>query len=167
MPPQLIEMPLYPMPGPIPETVATFIDEGLRRSKPIDCFDFVPCDYPTLYTALAAANRGRFCEWGSGMGIGIGLAEMLGFDSLGIEIDAAMATASRELLRDFGLSARVETGSYFELQRDADIYFSYCWPGQLARVEDRFASAAPESSQLWTYYSAGDIRGKVKREAPS
>ncbi len=58
--------------------------------------------------------RARFCEWGSGIGVVTAMAEMLGFEACGIEIDAPLAAASRELLRDFKLSAPIETGDYLE-----------------------------------------------------
>ena len=94
----------------ISNSVSEFIEEGLRRSKAIDCFDFVPSNYQVVYAVLDTMPRGRFCEWGSGIGIVTGLSEMLGFDACGIEIDEQMAAASRELLADFDLSATIETG---------------------------------------------------------
>ena len=106
--------------------------------------------------------RGRFCEWGSGMGIVTGLAEMLSFDACGIEINEEMAAASRELLTDFGLSATIKTGDYLKISHDADIYFTYCWPGQMPRVEKHFLSATPRHARLLICHGAQDIRCKVK-----
>ncbi len=102
------------------------------------------------------------CEWGSGMGIGVGLAEMLGFKSYGIEIDPALAAASRVLLAEFGLSAKVATGSYFDRRRDADVYFTYCWPGQMPRVEEHFLLVAPSNARLLICHGAEDIRCRAK-----
>ena len=144
------------------KSVSEFIDEGLRRSKTIDCFDFVPSNYQMVYAVLSTMPRGIFCEWGSGIGIVTGLADMLGFDACGIEINEQMAAASRELLEDFGLSAAIETGDYFKINCDADVYFVYCWPGQMQRVEQHFLSMTPDQAKLLIYYSAEDIRCKVK-----
>ena len=96
------------------------------------------------------------------MGIGVGLAASLGFQAYGIEIDADMATASRTLLTDFDLNATVKTASYFEEHPDADVYFAYCWPGQMMRVEEHFLKVAPHNSRLLIGHGAKDIRCKVK-----
>ena len=47
-----------------------------------------------VYNVLCAIPRGRFCEWGSGMGVVTGLAETLGFNAYGIEINADLAAAA-------------------------------------------------------------------------
>jgi hypothetical protein len=158
----LIEIPVESTVRAMPKSVSDFIDEGLRRSKTIDCFDFVPSNYRMVYSVLWPIPRERFCEWGSGIGIVTGMAEMLGFDAFGIEIDAQMAAASRELLSDFGLCATIETGDYFEIGRDSDIYFTYCWPGQMSRVEQHFVSVTPDHARLLICHGAEDIRCKVK-----
>lgn len=146
----------------ISKPVSEFIDEGLRRSKKIDCFDFVPSNYQVVYSVLDTMPRGRFCEWGSGIGIVTGLADMLGFDACGIEINEQMASASRELLVDFSLSATIETGDYFEISQEADIYFTYCWPGQMSRVEQHFLSTTQTHAMLLICHGAEDVRCKVK-----
>ena len=146
----------------ISKPVSEFIEEGLRRSKTIDCFDFVPSNYQVVYSALDTMPRGRFCEWGSGIGIVTGLAEMLGFDACGIETNERMAAASRELLSGFGLSAAIKTGDYFEISHDADIYFTYCWPGKIPRVEHHFLSVTPDNARLLIYHGEEDVRCEVK-----
>lgn len=146
----------------ITKPVSEFIEEGLRRSKAIDCFDFIPSNYQVVYAVLDKMPRVRFCEWGSGIGIVTGMAEMLGFDACGIEINEQMAAASRELLTDFDLSATIETGDYFEISQDADIYFTYCWPGQMSRVEQHFLSTTQTHAMLLICHGAEDVRCKVK-----
>lgn len=158
----LREIPLNSSIRVISKSVSEFIDEGLRRSKTIDCFDFVPSDYQIAYAILYAMPRGRFCEWGSGMGIVTGLADMLSFDACGIEINKQMAAASRKLLADFGLSATIKTGDYLEISHDADIYYTYCWPSQMLHVQKHFLSAAPKHARLLICHGAQDIRCKVK-----
>jgi hypothetical protein len=159
---QLRQVPLAHSPEPVPDSAVAFVQEGLRRAKAIDCFDFVPSDFLSLYAILANIPRGRFCEWGSGMGIGVGLAASLGFEAHGIEIDPALATASRSLLTDFGLSATVTTGSYFDEHLAADVYFTYCWPSQMMKVEEHFLKVAPQESRLLICHGAEDIRCKTK-----
>jgi hypothetical protein len=149
--------------GPLTRRATQFINEGLRRAQEIDCFDFIPSNYRVFHAVLAALPRGRFCEWGSGMGIATGLAEMLGFTAHGIEIDAPLAAASRRLLADFGLSATIDTGDYLQIDHPADVYFTYCWPSRMPAAEQRFLSAAPQHAQLLICHGAEDIRRKVKQ----
>jgi hypothetical protein len=154
----LIELPLVPVSAELPERGRQLIDEGLARSRAIDCFDFVPCDYRVFYGTLAALKPGVFCEWGSGMGIAAGLAELLGFDAHGIEIDAALAAASRLLLAELGFRVAIEQGDYLVVDIRADVYFAYCWPGQMLQVQQRFENIAPPHAQLLLAYGAEDLR---------
>jgi len=164
---ELQEIPLERSSGPLAKSVWEFIDEGLRRGKSIDCFDYVPSNYDVVYAALSALPRGRFCEWGSGMGIITGLAEMLGFDAHGLELDPGLVTASRRLLADFGLSATVQTGSYFDVHHAADVYFVYCWPGQVSRTEEHFLATAAEGARLLVYFGPDDFRCEIKTSIDS
>jgi len=159
---QLHQVPLVHSTEPVPDPAVAFAQEGLDRAKAIDCFDFVPSSFSSLYAILVNISRGRFCEWGSGIGIGVGMAASLGFDACGIEIDPALAVASRSLLTDFGLSATVTTGSYFDEHPAADVYFTYCWPGQMMKVEEHFLKVAPQESRLLICHGAEDIRCKIK-----
>ena len=59
---QLREVLLAPRAGPIPEFPANFAEEGLRRSKTINCFDFVPSNYCVLYAILSNLPRGSMTE---------------------------------------------------------------------------------------------------------
>ena len=161
----LAEIPMVWSPCEPPDAVREFAEEGLRRSKGIDCFDFVPSDYRTVYSVLAALPRSSFCEWGSGMGIVTGLAAGLGFAACGIEIDATLAAASRRLLQDFGLRARIETGDYLACEPAADLFFVYCWPGETPRVEEHFCRAAPPRARLLVCHGAADLRLKAKAPA--
>ena len=150
---------------PLSERATAFVEAGRSRFSAVDCFDFVPSDYGQVWRVLDSLPRGRFCEWGSGHGIVTGLAEMLGFDACGIELDAALAAASRELLADFGLSARIETGDYFLSECRADVYFVYCWPGKTAATETRFKTISPPQARLLICHGQSDIRSKVRSPA--
>ncbi|MEX2139289.1 MAG: hypothetical protein WD894_08515 [Pirellulales bacterium] len=146
----------------LPARAREFVDAGLARAKSIDWFDFVPSDYDVVYTLLMALARGRFCEWGSGVGIVTGLAEMLGYTAQGIEIHEPLVKASHDLFTQFGLQARTEVGDYFERIDSADLYFSYCWPGVVERMQDRFLEIAAPGARLIVYYGPADIRWIVK-----
>jgi hypothetical protein len=158
----LQETPFTPSPLPLPPTAEGIIAEGLRRAKKIDVFDFVPSNYRAVWAVLAAMPRGRFCEWGSGMGIVTALAEMLGFDACGIEIAPPLAEASSRLLADFGLASPIHCGSYLELSSEADLYFTYCWPSRIAEAEARFLDTAPAGARFLVCHGAEDIRCKVR-----
>jgi hypothetical protein len=53
-----------------------------------------------------------------------------------------------------------------ELAILADYYFTYCWPGQMSQVEERFLEIAPANARLLICHGAEDIRCKVKPELP-
>ena len=160
----LVEAPMRPSSAGLPAATAAFLREGRARFGSVDCFDFVPCNYELVWRVLDSLPRARFCEWGSGFGIVTGLAEILGFEACGIEIDAPLADASRRLLADFGLTARIMTGDYLDVPCNADVYFSYFWPGKVMATEDRFAAISGRNAELLICYGQSDIRRKVKRQ---
>jgi len=79
---------------------------------------FVPSDFVTVYHALrevaqrnlAAGNC--FCEWGSGFGVVTILADMLGFQACGIEIDRDLVDVASELAEDFDAPVEFIHGSF-------------------------------------------------------
>ena len=158
----LTEQTLAPTEWPLSGKARDFLSEGRSRFSSVDCFDFVPSKYELVWRTLDALPRGRFCEWGSGFGLVTGMAELLGFDAGGIEVDEHLAEASRKLLNDFQLSARIITGSYFELPCDADVVFVYCWFSKTRMTEEYFAAYAPDDAKLLICYGQNDIRCKVK-----
>jgi hypothetical protein len=161
----LVEEPLVPSDRPLSQTARAFVAEGRARFRSVDCFDFVPSDYEMFWRVLDALPRGRFCEWGSGFGIATGLAEMLGYDTCGIELDTALAAASRALRAQFGLRAPIETGDYFAGSHQADVYFVYCWPGKALQTEAHFERVAPGGARLLICHGQSDIRCKVRADA--
>jgi protein-L-isoaspartate O-methyltransferase len=158
----LIELPLTPTDRPMPELAEELLAAGRARFKSVDCFDFVPSDYELACRTLDALPRGRFCEWGSGMGLVTGMAEILGFDAYGIEIDADLAERSRALLSQFGLSAHIETGDYLSSSYQADFYYVYCWPGKVVVTEAHFQQIAPPGAYLLILNGESDIRLKIR-----
>lgn len=120
------EIDLRPSRDPVPPAVSEFIAAANRA---IDAYDahhsyrekpnFVHCDPDQLYRALAYLTSldltvGRlFCEWGSGFGMGVCLAAMLGYQSYGIEIDPDVVRFSRELARSGGAEVTILETSWF------------------------------------------------------
>lgn len=158
----LLEIPLTPAQIELPPRGRELIRDGLARSRGIPCFDFVPSNYEVFYRVMAGLAPCSFCEWGSGMGIATSLAELLGFRAHGIEIDQALAAASRGLLADHGFQATIETGDYLRLDYPAELYFSYCWPGEMEQMKHRFEEIAPRHARLLVGYGAEDIRCLIR-----
>ncbi len=75
---------------------------------------FVPSDYErALRTLLALREPGRrFLEWGSATGVITIMADLLGFEAHGIELDGELVGLARELARKYGSSARFVQGSF-------------------------------------------------------
>jgi hypothetical protein len=75
---------------------------------------FVAADYDVVRTALVAHRRPgqRFLEWGSATGVITIMADLLGFDAYGIELDGALVTRARALAAAFDSRATFATGSF-------------------------------------------------------
>lgn len=162
-----------------------------RKDRPI--FGFVPCDFVTVYrllrevAACRLATGFRFCEWGSGYGVVTLLAAQLGFDAVGLEVEAALVSEAEALARDFELDADFYEGSFIpdggdqyvrwieDLSHvdtsapaaydevglevdDFDVVFAYPWPGEESFVEDLFNQFAAHGALLLTYRGLEDVR---------
>ncbi len=75
---------------------------------------FVPANYErALRTLLALREPGRlFLEWGSAMGVITIMADLLGFEAYGIELDPELVAVARDLARRHGSAARFAVGSF-------------------------------------------------------
>ena len=132
---------------------------------------FVAADYEVVLKALSA-HRGpglRFLEWGSASGVITIMADLLGFEAYGIELDSSLVGTARALAEKFGSGARFAAGSflptgyrwqpsdgdgrtgtvgtgmsgYLQLGRsldDFDVVFGYPWGGEEAMMLDLMAS---------------------------
>ncbi|MBN9120614.1 MAG: class I SAM-dependent methyltransferase [Planctomycetes bacterium] len=191
-------------PDTLPVDAAEFIREAEDR---IDRFQsecrvpaFVPCDYRAAFGVLrtlsdGALTRGRrFCEWGSGFGVVVGLAALLDFDACGIEIEELLVAEARKLAEDFGLPVEFVQGSFvppgaedrvhasgtyswlttegdyayddLDLEvRDLDVVFAYPWPDEEVVVCDLFDRYAGVGAILATYHGSGEFRLKRKVSA--
>ena len=128
---------------------------------------FVAADYQVVLDALLPL-RGpglRFLEWGSATGVITIMADLLGFEACGIELDRDLVTQARALARRTGSDARFAAGSflptgyqwrdrggdgrlgtighgdsgYLELGmplEDFDVVFGYPWAGEEAMMLD-------------------------------
>ncbi|MCA9158288.1 MAG: hypothetical protein KDA72_08180, partial [Planctomycetales bacterium] len=139
------------------------IRDGRSRFQAVKVFDFVPCNYEVFWDVLDGQPRGTFCEYGSGFGIATGLAELLGFEALGIEQSPDLVAASRDLLDAQGIKARIELGDYLQRRDLADIYFTYAWPSHMRLIERHFCEIAKPHTRLLYCYGQDEIRCKVLR----
>jgi len=159
----LCEQDLVGTDRPLSPLAQEFLDAGRKCFKTIDVFAFVPSNYELLWGKLDALPRGRFCEFGSGFGLATGLAEILGFDAVGVEISSELVGASRKLLSQFGLNSRIQCGDYLERRDEADVYFVYSWPSQIGAIERLFAEIAPPQAKLLICYGQDDVRCKIRK----
>lgn len=86
-------------------------DEEVRRDH---WHPFVPADYDhVLRTLLSLRAPGlRFLEWGSATGVITIMADLLGFEAYGIELDARLVRMARELAERYESKARFVAGSF-------------------------------------------------------
>lgn len=75
---------------------------------------FVPADYESVLHALISlrARGRRFLEWGSATGVVTIMADLLGFDAYGVEIDATLVRIARDLARRADSEATFAQGSF-------------------------------------------------------
>ena len=128
---------------------------------------FVAADYDVVRAALLhlRAPGQRFLEWGSATGVITIMADVVGFDACGIELDASLVDTARALAARHGSRARFVAGSflptgyrwrsrdgdtrtgtigegpsgYLQLGRaldDFDIVFGYPWGGEAPMMLD-------------------------------
>lgn len=147
---------------------------------------FVAADYPVVLEALMSLRAPglRFLEWGSATGVITILADLLGFDACGIEIDARLVDQARELARRHGSSATftagsflpagyqwrngggdgrtgtIETGEsgYLQLGRplsDFDLVFGYPWAGEAAMMHDLMRVHGSPAARLLLHSESG------------
>jgi hypothetical protein len=75
---------------------------------------FVPADYDHVLDALLRLRAPglRFLEWGSATGVITIMADLLGYEAYGIELDAQLVGVARELAQRFDSRARFAAGSF-------------------------------------------------------
>ncbi len=181
---QLVAEPLPPATVAFLASAQARLDAWFRRPGHTSGIGFVPSDHELVWRALAALRRAhpearRLLEWGSGFGVVTGLAASLGFEAHGLEIEADLVEASRQLLAEHRLRACIVQGSfvpadapserladletrtvlgqpdaYDELGRDLDdfdVVFAYPWPTEEELYCDLFRRGADHGAILLTY----------------
>lgn len=75
---------------------------------------FVPADYDDVLQALLRLRAPglRFLEWGSATGVITIMADLLGYEAYGIELDPQLVDIARDLARRFDSRARFAAGSF-------------------------------------------------------
>jgi hypothetical protein len=75
---------------------------------------FVPADYPGAYEILRElrSRATSFVELGSGAGVITVLADLLGYDAYGLEIEPWLVESARELAAEFDSDAAFVEGSF-------------------------------------------------------
>lgn len=128
---------------------------------------FVAADYDVVRAALLQlrAPGRRFLEWGSASGIITIMADLMGFDAYGIELDASLVATARAVAARHGSAARFVAGSFLpagyrwrapdgdtrtgtitegvsgylqlgQALEDFDIVFGYPWDGETPLMRD-------------------------------
>jgi hypothetical protein len=75
---------------------------------------FIPADYGRVLTALLQVREPglKFLEWGSATGVITMMADLVGFEAYGIELDPVLVDLARDLAKKHGSHARFAVGSY-------------------------------------------------------
>jgi hypothetical protein len=154
--------------GDIHERLKVLHEEGREiadrfheRVRDREWHPFVAADYERVEQTLSSLRQPglRFLEWGSATGIITIMADMLGYEAFGIELDEELVGIARDMADRFGSRARFAAGSYLpagyrwqsdtgdrrlgtigqgrsgylELQHpleDFDLVFGYPWGGE-------------------------------------
>src|SRR5512141_877538 len=100
--------------GTVMEEGREFWGDFDRQVRQREFHPFVPANYDrVLRTLLRVRAPGlRFLEWGSATGVITIMADLLGFEAFGIEIDAELVAYARDLARRHGSRARFAAGSF-------------------------------------------------------
>lgn len=75
---------------------------------------FVPVNYEEVLQKLLPLQKPglKFLEWGSGTGVIAIMADLLGFEAYGIELDADLVAIARQLADTYESNARFAVGSF-------------------------------------------------------
>jgi hypothetical protein len=147
---------------------------------------FVAADYGRVLQDLLALRAPglRFLEWGSATGVITIMADLLGFDAYGIELDARLVRIARDLARKYGSGARFVVGSFVPLGyrwrsgtgdnrqgtighgpsaypelghplEDFDLVYAYPWTGEEPMMRDLMRRYGKSGSRLLLQGNSG------------
>jgi SAM-dependent methyltransferase len=157
---------------------------------------FIPCDQPGAYETLRAhrAQATTFLELGSGAGIVTILADLLGFEACGIEIEPWLVERSTQLAAEFDSGASFAEGTFVPLEyqdeienlsadfhtptggasgfdelgldlSDFDLVFAYPWPDDEDWLAELFRRHARPDATLLTYDVSEGFRTTTASDA--
>lgn len=149
---------------------------------------FVPAEYARILEALVPLRSPgrRFLEWGSASGVITIMADLLGFDACGIELDASLVRMAEGLALRHGSSARFVAGSflptgyvfhgrdgdgrtgtvgegasgYLKLGRpleDFEVVYGYPWTGEEALMHDLMRRYGSPGAILLLHRVSGEV----------
>jgi hypothetical protein len=166
--------------------------ERHRRRQQGEFHGFVPSDHRDVHDRLARLRDRHvtFVELGSGTGVNTILADLLGYEAYGIEIEPWLVDAAEELAERFESEARFAQGSFLpgdfdaahlidgdfhvtyddahsawgELDRDLadfDLVFAFPWPGEEDLFERLLAHSGRPGQLLLTWHADEGFRERV------
>lgn len=86
---------------------------GLRYPKLVLCDPLLVAGSISSLRATGHLTGNFFCEWGSGFGIAAGVADLMGLEAVGLEIEDELVTRSREMLREAGREVEIHHADLF------------------------------------------------------
>ncbi len=150
---------------------------------------FVAADYDCVRRTLLSVRKPglRFLEWGSATGVITIMADLMGFDSYGIELDGSLVEVARDLALRSHSNARFAAGSfipmgwewkprdgdgrpgtigrgrsgYVELGHalaDFDVVFAFPWTGEAAMMLDLMRCHGREDALLLLHAPEGEAK---------
>lgn len=150
---------------------------------------FVAADYDLVLQALLPLRAPglRFLEWGSATGVITIMADLLGFEAHGIELDPALVEMARDLARRHGSSARFTDGSFLPTGyrwrspsgddrigtigygdsayprmghplEDFDLVYAYPWSGEEPMMRDLMRRYGSASARLLVHGGGNGLR---------
>ncbi|MFK7821367.1 MAG: hypothetical protein AB8G99_21810 [Planctomycetaceae bacterium] len=148
---------VIPSSDPIPDDIEAYLTVARSRAQAFIDENrvpaFVSCDFEPVYAALRSirmANQAPgnvFCEWGSGFGIVASMANSLGFESYGIEIEGPLVDHARTLADEFDHRVQFVNGSFV--------------PAGCEHIVER----AVQSDVFWLNTEADDAYDSLEMEA--
>ena len=150
---------------------------------------FVPADYDRVLEALEALWRpgARFLEWGSATGVVAIMADLLGYEAYGIELDEGLVDVAVEMAERYGSGVRFAAGSFLPAGYvwrpphgdgrigtlgvggsgyrklglsldDFDLVYGYPWDGEEALMHDLMRVHGARDARLLLHRASGEVQ---------
>jgi hypothetical protein len=177
----------------------TIFEHFDRTVREVSFHPFVPADYEDVRAVLLGMRAPglRFLEWGSATGVITIMADMMGFEAYGIELNAQLVATARDLATRHGSKARFVEGSflptgytwrprngdgrtgtigegpsgYLQLGRaldEFDIVFGYPWGGEEPLMHDVMQQYGRRDAVLLLHDANDGVRAfRGGREIPA